>query len=104
MDRYASDALKLFSDLIRIRRIKGNIAKEEFAVRVGITIEILEQIEQADPSCPIGCYFAAAEGLKIHLFEDEQTKLAWRLFDIQEKLALLPSVENQMGEPFEDKF
>jgi transcriptional regulator with XRE-family HTH domain len=104
MKRYAVDALTLLSALIKSRRIEANMTEMELSTRAGISIETLEQIEHADPNCPIGSYFAVAENLKIHLFEDDQTKLTWRLFSVQEKLALLPKIEKQMSEPFTDDF
>lgn len=76
----------------------------ELATRVGIPSEILERIERADPTCPIGSYFAVAEHLKIHLFEDDQTKLTWRLFNVQQQIALLPKVDIQTNGPVKDDF
>jgi transcriptional regulator with XRE-family HTH domain len=104
MKRYAVEALTLLSALIKSRRIKRQMTEMELATRAGISAETLERIEQADPTCPIGAYFAVAETLKIHLFEDDQTKLTWRLFNIQEQLALLPKVKNQMRGPVKDDF
>ncbi len=104
MNRYAIEALAIFGALIKTRRIARQMTEKELAYRADISTAILERIEQADPSCPIGAYFAVAETLKIHLFEDDQTKLSWRLFNVQEQLALLPKVENQMKEPFRDNF
>ncbi len=104
MKRYAVDALTLLGALIKSRRTAANMTEKELATRAGVSTETLKQLEQADPLCPIGSYFAVAEELKIHLFEDDQTKLTWRLFSVQEKLALLPKVEKQMSEPFTDDF
>lgn len=104
MKRYAVEALTLLSALIKSRRVEGQMTESELAVRAGISVEILERIEHADPTCPIGAYFAVAETLKIHLFEDDQTKLTWRLFNVQEQLALLPKVEKQIRGPVKDDF
>lgn len=104
MKKYAIEALSLLSVLIKSRRIRGQMTENQLALRADISTEILERIEQADPTCPIGAYFAVAEALKIHLFEEDQTKLTWRLFNVQEQLALLPKVENQMRGPVEDDF
>lgn len=104
MKRYAVEALTLLSNLIQSHRLEGQMTVNELAFRAGISTEMLERIEQADPSCPIGFYFAVAEELKIHLFEDEQTKLTWRLFNVQEKIALLPKVNLQMRTRVKDDF
>lgn len=104
MKKYAVDALTLLSALIKSRRIEGQMTVEELATRAGISTEALERIEQADPSCSIGAYFVVAEDLKIHLFEDDQTKLTWRLFDVQQKLALLPKIDIQNRRSVKDDF
>lgn len=104
MKRYAEESLALFSALIKSRRIGGQITESELASRTGISTEVLERIERADPTCAIGFYFAVAEDLKIHLFEDDQTKLAWRLFNVQQRIALLPKVDIQTKEQANDDF
>jgi transcriptional regulator with XRE-family HTH domain len=104
MKRYAVEALALLSNLIKSRRIEGQMTMNELAFRAGISTDILERIEQADSACPIGFYFAVAEELRIHLFEDGQTRLTWRLFNVQEKIALLPKVDIQMRTQVKNDF
>jgi len=88
--RYALEALKLLSKLIKAKRVASGMTAKNLAIRAGISRDLLYRIENADPACAIGVVFEIASILELTLFDADIDELKSKNKLIEDKLTLLP--------------
>ena len=89
--RYTMEALKFFSQSIRMARIGRRVTAQELAQRAGISRDLLRRIENGDPACGIGVVFEVAALLDLPLFQSDYEDLVLKNKVISDKVALLPA-------------
>lgn len=102
--RYATDAIVLLGQLIRIGRIERQMTAQDLAVRAGISRDLLHRIERGEPGCSIGAVFETAAIVGVPLFEAERSALTGRIRDTDGKLALLPKAVRKTARTVRDDF
>ncbi len=94
--RYGREAVVVLGQLIRINRIERKLSVAQLAMRVGVSRDLIQRMEQGDPRCGIGLVFEAAVVVGVPLFEDDRSRLTTRMVEQEEKLQLLPkSIRNK---------
>jgi transcriptional regulator with XRE-family HTH domain len=104
LSHYAKNALKLFAQSIRERRIVGRITTTDLAVRAGISRALLQRIERGDPGASIGAYFEVAAIVGVTLFAEGRHELTGELKQIQANLVLLPKAIRAPRKAVKDDF
>ena len=102
--RYASEAVELLGQLIRIGRIERKMTAQDLAERAGISRGLLHRLERGDPSCSIGAVFETAAIVGVPLFEGESVALTGRIQDARGRLALLPQAARRTTRVVRDDF
>jgi len=87
---YASEAVRLLGQRIRMARIERKLTAEELAERAGISRGLVQRIEQGSPGCSIGAVFEAATIVGVPLFEPDRDRLASTARETSHTLSLLP--------------
>jgi len=102
--RYAEEALTLLAKRIRASRLEKKMSAQEVADRAGISRGMLSRIEKADPKCEIGATFEVARIVGVTLFEEEPSRLAMHVKQVEEKLSLLPKSARKTSKEVIDDF
>lgn len=101
--RYALAAATHLGQLVRLKRIERRITSEEFAGRLGVSRGTVQRLERGDPKVALGIAFEACALLGIPLFE-ERARLAARIDDTNQRLALLPQAARARASKLDDDF
>jgi transcriptional regulator with XRE-family HTH domain len=102
--QYSLDALALLGQLVREGRLKKALTAADLASRAGISRALLQRIERGEPGCSIGAVFEVAAICGVPLFEPEPRRLASRLAQQEEKMALLPKAVRTANPAVKDDF
>ena len=102
--RYGREAITVLGQLIRINRIERKLAVQELAERVGISRDMMQRIERGDARCGIGLVFEAAAVVGVPLFDEDPSKLSFRMEEHDEKLRLLPKAIRKSQTAVKDDF
>ena len=88
--RITRHAVSLLGKQIKIARKERKMTTQDLADRAGISRGLLQRIEKGNPNCRIGVVFEAAALVGIKLFDSDETSLATRIREADDKIALLP--------------
>lgn len=100
--RHATQAMRIFADLIKAARKKQRWSEAELAERAGISRLTVRKIEQGNPGTELGLYFEIAALLGIPLFDADSRKLTAIAHELDMQLALLPKrIDKESGEVFD---
>ena len=87
---YTRAAATLLGQLIRRRRIEGNMTVEELADRAGLSRPLVHRIERGDLGCSIGNVFEAATIVGLKLFDADGERLDREISTNTSLMTLLP--------------
>jgi DNA-binding XRE family transcriptional regulator len=104
LSRYASNALTLLADTIRMARVEQSMSQAVLAERAGISRALLSRIEHGDRGCAIGSVFEVAAILRVPLFGLDGPSLAQATARAADRLTLLPAVVRRPRTPVDDDF
>ncbi|GBG36768.1 helix-turn-helix transcriptional regulator [Mycobacterium montefiorense] len=93
--RTAADALAVLGAQIRLARHEKNWTAAELGMRIGVGRHTVTAIERGEPGVAIGTVLNAASVLGVALFGADNHELARLRRRGEERLALLPSREDQ---------
>ena len=102
--RYASDAVTLLGQMIRIRRIEAKTTTTELAERAGVSRTLLHRIERGDPACSVGAMFECAAIVGVDLFAADANALSEQVDEKASRLALLPRSIRKPASVVKDDF
>lgn len=88
--RYASEAILLMGEQIKLGRKQRRWTEQDLAARAGISRGTLQKIEKGDPGCALGLVFEAAVLVGMELFEQEGPPLTGLAERTRDHLTLLP--------------
>ncbi|VAW47253.1 transcriptional regulator, XRE family [hydrothermal vent metagenome] len=101
--QYSINAVSLIGRQIRVERKYKKMTTIELAERAGISRGLLQRIEKGDPKCNIGAVFEVATIVGIKLFDADKISLQKQIYQLEEKLILLPkSIRHKRSELKDD--
>jgi len=102
--QYSKTAVSLLGRLIRVERKLNKMTTIELAERAGISRGLLQRIEKGDPKCNIGAVFEVATIVGIKLFNADKIHLQKHIYQLEEKLTLLPKTIRHKRNELQDDF
>jgi transcriptional regulator with XRE-family HTH domain len=88
--RVTHQAAALLGKQIRIARKERKMTAQDLADRAGISRGLLRRIEAGNLNCQIGAVFEAAALVGLRFFDADESTLASKNRQADDKLALLP--------------
>lgn len=104
LSRYSKQAIYLLAQLIKAARKQKKMTTIELAQRAGISRSLLQRIEKGDFKCSIGVVFEVATIVGVRLFEADEKSMGQHIYQVEEKLALLPQSIRQSKMELKDDF
>lgn len=101
---YATGAVQLLSQLIRLARKQQHMTVQQLAERAGISRGTVQRVEQGDLKCEIGLVFELAAILGIRLFDADASTLQSQLTKTTAQIAVLPKAIHQTDMDIDDEF
>ncbi|MBK6289639.1 MAG: helix-turn-helix transcriptional regulator [Gammaproteobacteria bacterium] len=101
---YATEALRLFGQLLREARKRRGLTLADVATRAGISRSLMQRIEKGEPGCAIGVSFEVAAIVGVPLFEESLADLGARRAQADAIGALLPKAVRKPSGNVHDEF
>jgi len=101
---YTNEAVALLGKQIKLGRIQKSWSEKELAERANISRETVQRAEKGTPTCAIGTMFELAFLVGIKLFDSNLLSLQAQRYDVDSRLALLPSRIRHSTKVNDDEF
>ena len=102
--KYATEAVTLLGERIKLERKRRQWSETSLAERAGISRATLQKIETGEMSCAIGLVFEVATLVGVTLFESDLQPLARNIQHTRETLSLMPKRIRTKKEEVDDDF